>query len=182
MERPDKFLLEWQGKSLLAHCIERAMPQVDELVISANGDPQRLGHENLTVLADRFAPPCGPLGGVLTAMAWAWDTPGRYHWVASFASDTPRFPLDAVAAMRELAEAGDLQVAYPVQQGRAHYTFALWSLSAYPALLKQFEAGERALWRCIKGLRQAPWSCEASGGSFHNVNTLADWQDLLHTP
>ena len=38
----DKALLDLDGRSMLAHVIDRLRPQVRELAINANGDPARL--------------------------------------------------------------------------------------------------------------------------------------------
>lgn len=65
----DKALLPFQGKPLIAHAIEILRPHVDELLVI--GDPGKYGGFGPLALADD-APGLGPLGGILTALRYAW--------------------------------------------------------------------------------------------------------------
>ncbi|MBM3565514.1 MAG: molybdenum cofactor guanylyltransferase MobA, partial [Alphaproteobacteria bacterium] len=48
----DKTLRLLGGRPMLARVIERARPQVGELIINANGDPSRFAAHGLPVVAD----------------------------------------------------------------------------------------------------------------------------------
>ncbi|HSG56658.1 MAG TPA: NTP transferase domain-containing protein, partial [Paracoccaceae bacterium] len=48
----DKALLEVGGKTLLARVIARLAPQVEGMVLNANGDPARFAEFGLPVVAD----------------------------------------------------------------------------------------------------------------------------------
>jgi molybdopterin-guanine dinucleotide biosynthesis protein A len=104
----DKCLVELGGKPLLAHAIERLRPQVDILLLNANGDPARFASFGLKVIADSVEGFAGPLAGILAGMEWAQaHQPGARFIDASVivtvATDTPFFPLDLVARPRETA-------------------------------------------------------------------------------
>ena len=122
----DKCLLGLGGRTVLDHVIERARPQVHALVLNANGDPGRFAAFGLTVAADVIEGFAGPLAGVLTGMEWARANRPDCRWIATFAADTPFFPLDFVArAMRRIAEQG-ADMACASSGGRAHPVFGLW--------------------------------------------------------
>ncbi|MED6310984.1 MAG: NTP transferase domain-containing protein, partial [Pseudomonadota bacterium] len=67
----DKCLREVAGRPLLSHVIERILPQVDHVVLNANGDPERFSEFGLPVIADVVEGNAGPLAGILTGMDWA---------------------------------------------------------------------------------------------------------------
>src|SRR5579863_6790387 len=97
----DKCLRLLADRPILAHVIERARPQVEALVLNANGDPARFAAFGLPVVADDIAGFAGPLAGVLAGLDWAAaNVPGVTH-VASFATDAPFLPRDLVQAFRE---------------------------------------------------------------------------------
>jgi molybdopterin-guanine dinucleotide biosynthesis protein A len=69
----DKCLSALAGKKLLTHAIERLRPQVETLLLNANGDARRFASFGL--IADyasaRIEEFAGPLSGVLAAMEGA---------------------------------------------------------------------------------------------------------------
>ena len=95
----DKCLRPLGGRPILARVIERARPQVEALVLNANGDPARFAGFGLPVVADVGAGFAGPLAGVLTGLEWAAAHRPGCAWVVSIATDTPFFPPDLVARL-----------------------------------------------------------------------------------
>jgi molybdopterin-guanine dinucleotide biosynthesis protein A len=71
----DKCLSALAGKKLLTHAIERLRPQVEMLLLNANGDARRFASFGLPVIADyasaRIEKFARPLSDVLAAMEWA---------------------------------------------------------------------------------------------------------------
>ena len=97
----DKALKALGGKPLLAHVIERLMPQVSDIVINANGNPARFDGFGQPVVADTVEGFVGPLAGVLAGMEWvAANAPGC-EWIVTVATDAPFFPEDLVARLSE---------------------------------------------------------------------------------
>jgi len=122
----DKCLIELRGKPLLDHVIERAGPQVDRLLLSANGDPDRFRGYGLEVIADVVEGYAGPLAGILTGLEWVREHAPEAAWVASFPTDAPVLPMDLVARMlAAIAEQG-ADMACAMSNGRAHPVIALW--------------------------------------------------------
>jgi molybdopterin-guanine dinucleotide biosynthesis protein A len=122
----DKGLRQLAGRPILSRVIDRAAPQVERLVLNANGDPGRFAGYRLPVAADVVDGHPGPLAGVLTGMDWAAAHAPEVHWIASFACDAPFFPSDLVDRLRAAVEAEDADLACAASGGRSHPVFGLW--------------------------------------------------------
>jgi molybdopterin-guanine dinucleotide biosynthesis protein A len=122
----DKTLRRLGDRTILQHVIDRAAPQVERLVLNANGDPERFAAVRLPVAPDVVEGFAGPLAGVLTGMEWAAHHAPEATWLASFACDAPFLPLDLVARLREAAEAEGADLACAASGGRSHPVFGLW--------------------------------------------------------
>ncbi|MGH7038104.1 MAG: molybdenum cofactor guanylyltransferase MobA [Stellaceae bacterium] len=122
----DKMLRELAGVPLLAHVIARLRPQVEALVLNANGDPARFAAFGLPVVGDSIAGFAGPLAGVLAGLDWtAAHRPDCSH-VLSVATDTPFLPRDLAARfVAALTETG-VDLICAASSGRAHPVFGLW--------------------------------------------------------
>lgn len=123
----DKTLRELGGKPMLAHVIDRMKPQVDALLLNANGAPERFDSFDLPVVADTIEGHAGPLAGVLAAMRHAERLKPSVSHVATAASDTPFLPNTLVAALKARADAhSDDTVVLAVSNGHRHPVFGLW--------------------------------------------------------
>jgi molybdenum cofactor guanylyltransferase len=139
----DKNLRLLGGKPMLAHVIERAKPQVDRLVLNANGDPQRFGGFGLPVISDSITGFAGPLAGVLAGLDWAAKHVPEAELVASFATDAPFFPRDLVTRLGVALEEGGFDLACAQSNGQAHPVFGLWPVSLRAALREALAGGLR---------------------------------------
>ena len=134
----DKASLDFGGKSLIAHVVERFEPQVEALAISANGDPNRFARFGLPVLADDASH--GPLSGILQAMLWA--APLGATAIASVPVDGPFLPPDLVPRLCLAAEPSGVAIA--ASGGNWHPTFGLWPVSLAPTLAAFLASGQKA--------------------------------------
>ncbi len=125
----DKALRPLGGRPLLAHAVERAAPQVDRLVLNANGDAARFAGFDLPVVPDVVAGFAGPLAGVLTGMTWAAAHAPGSSWIATFACDAPFFPCDLVARLRDAVAREGADMACAASRGRTHPVFGLWPVT-----------------------------------------------------
>ena len=174
----DKALLQVGGKSLLSRVIARLKPQVNEIVLNANGDPSRFSEFGLPVVADTVEGFAGPLAGVLAGMRWA--APRGYSHVASAAADTPFFPPDLVERLRAAAEAEGQPIALaattdPERGLSDHPTFGLWPVALADDLEASLQAGQRkvVVWTERHGAARAVFD-DAGEYPFFNVNTPDD--------
>ena len=125
----DKGLKRLGGESILARICARVAPQVDALVLNANGDPGRFAALGLPVAADVVADHPGPLAGVLTGMVWAAAAAPGCRYLASFACDAPFVPRDLVARLLEAVRRDGADMACAASMGRTHPVFALWPVA-----------------------------------------------------
>lgn len=130
----DKCLREIGGRPILARIIDRAQPQVDGLVLNANGDPGRFAAFGLPVVADSVPGFVGPLGGILAGLDWAAAHAPRCRWVASFAGDAPFLPRDLVARFHDAVGRESADLACAVSNGQSHPVFGLWRVDLRDAL------------------------------------------------
>ena len=122
----DKCLRDLGGETLLARAIARAAPQVSQLLLNANGDPDRFADYGLTVITDVIDGFAGPLAGVLSGMTWLARHRPQAPWLATFPTDAPFFPTDLVARMQTAVADGRAQLCCATSGGRSHPVFALW--------------------------------------------------------
>lgn len=139
----DKTLRLLAGKPILAHVIERAKPQVDALVLNANGDPARFAPFGLPVIADDITGFAGPLAGVLAGLDWAAQHLPEAELVASFATDAPFLPRDLVRRLAVALEEGGFDLACAQSNGQAHPVFGLWQVSLRDDLRAALKGGLR---------------------------------------
>jgi len=124
----DKTLRVLDGVSLLERVIARLQPQVDALVLNANGDPARFAEFALPVVADSIPDFAGPLAGVLAGLDWAAVHRPDCAFIASVATDAPFLPVDLVARLTAAHKAAEADLACAASAGRAHPVFGLWPL------------------------------------------------------
>lgn len=149
----DKSLRLLAGRPILAHVIERTRPQVEALVLNANGDPARFARFELPIVADEISGFAGPLAGVLAGLDWAAaKVPGVTH-VASFATDAPFLPRDLVPAFREAMRVGIYDLACAASDGRTHPVFGLWPIGLRDELRTALEKGLRKVDQWTAGYR-----------------------------
>jgi molybdopterin-guanine dinucleotide biosynthesis protein A len=132
----DKPLLALDGKPMLARVIERLAPQVERLVLNANGDPARFAAYGLPVVPDTIEGFAGPLAGILAGMRWAKANVPEGRFMVSAAADTPFFPSDLVARLSEGCGNDERTIALAASTGGTHPVFGLWPV----ALADELEA------------------------------------------
>jgi len=124
----DKPMTDLNGRSILDHVLERAMPQCGAMILNANGDPGRFSQMDLPVVPDGVDGFVGPLAGVLAAMDWAALNRPEAAYVMSFAGDAPFIPRDLVARLIKPVAAG-ADMARATSFGQRHPVFALWPVA-----------------------------------------------------
>lgn len=172
----DKGLRLVGGKRLIDHVIARLAPQCGLLALNANGDPARFADLGLPVLADSLPDHPGPLVGVLAGLDWAAEQGAEA--IVTAAADTPFFPSDLVAKLRDAAGPSGLALAATQDATGKLWrqpTFGLWPVALRHDLRAALEGGLRkiVLWTDGHDAGTAAFA-DTPFDPFFNVNTPED--------
>jgi molybdopterin-guanine dinucleotide biosynthesis protein A len=125
----DKGLLDLGGQSMLARVIERLRPQVGDMIINANGDPERFAGFGLPVQPDTLADNPGPLAGVLAGMRWAARNQPTARYILTVSTDAPFLPLDLADCLVDALAGGTGAIALARSDGKLHPVIGLWPVA-----------------------------------------------------
>jgi molybdopterin-guanine dinucleotide biosynthesis protein A len=163
----DKGLLEWKGRPLVEHALDRLRPQVDAIVIGANRNRDAyavLGHAVVVDAAPGFR---GPLAGLAALLA---ASPAE--WVLCVPVDVPGFPLDLGARLRAALAPGDrLAVAHDGRRRQVLCLLAHRGLA--PSAAAALARGDAAVhaWQDAVGVVEVDFADQAD--AFANLNRIA---------
>ncbi len=168
----DKGLQLLRGRPLVAWVLERLMPQVDAIVISANQNLERYAAFGHRVLPDAVSGFAGPLAGLERGLEAA-----AHDLVATAPCDSPFLPTDLVSRLHAaLTEAhADLAVARTGDQ--VHPVFCLCRRSLHPHLRAYLAGGGRKIDAWYADLAVAEVAFDDDADAFSNINTLAELRD-----
>lgn len=168
----EKAFLELASKPVILHVIEQIEPQVDQLVINANGDAARFSEFGLDVVPDVLASLTTPLAGLHAALVFTKKAEAKM--LVTVPSDTPFLPFNLVAKLLEKALVRGAAIAASAEQ--EHYIIGAWKTELLDDL-------ERAIAR-DNVFRVKDWAQRASAQSvvwpvepydpFFNVNAPED--------
>jgi molybdopterin-guanine dinucleotide biosynthesis protein A len=163
---------------LLERVIERLRPQVEALVLNANGDPLRFARFALPVAADSVPGFAGPLAGVLAGLDWAASHRSDCPYVVSVATDAPFLPVDLVARLAEGLDEARADLACAASVGRSHPVFGLWPVRLRDDLRRAVvDQGIRKvdLWTARHKLTTVPFA-DQPVDPFFNANRPEDFE------
>ena len=174
----DKFLREICGKRMLDHVLARLGSQVDQLILSANGNEESLRSCALPIVEDGGYAGCGPLAGILAALRWGEAQFGGDTVLISVPADTPFIPFDlATRLIGPLARNGDAAIAS--SRGRSHYATAAWPVRISAAMENWLQRGRTFAVRDFlrfRGITTVDFS-DAPHDPFFNVNEPLDLEE-----
>jgi molybdopterin-guanine dinucleotide biosynthesis protein A len=130
----DKGLQQLGGKPILQHILDRLTPQVDGVILNANGDPARFAEWNLPVAGDAVDGFVGPLAGVLAGLFWARANRADVTDIVTVPGDGPFLPRDLVARMAAARAQAQADLACAVSAGQAYPVVGLWPVRLYDDL------------------------------------------------
>ncbi|MFN4164846.1 MAG: molybdenum cofactor guanylyltransferase MobA [Ferrovibrio sp.] len=132
----DKSLHMLAGRPILDHILERFSPQVDGVILNANGDAARFARWGLPVAGDAIPDYAGPLAGVLAGTAWAKQNRPDVSDIVTVPGDGPFLPRDLVARMVAARDAAGADLACAVSAGQAYPVVGLWPVRLHDDLRK----------------------------------------------
>ena len=169
----DKGLAPFRGRPMVAHAIERLAPQVDEVLVNANRNPEayaRFGHR---VIADEIPGFAGPLAGFERGLAHA-----RGELVATVPCDSPFLPADLVSRLRAALEAKGADLAVAKTGEQAHPVFCLMRRGVHASLASFLSSGQRKIDKWYSALAVVEVAFDDEAGAFANINTRDELADL----
>ncbi|SLN69715.1 Molybdenum cofactor guanylyltransferase [Oceanibacterium hippocampi] len=175
----DKCLRPLGGRTLLDHVIARARPQVDDLIINANGDPARFARWRMPVAADVVEGFAGPLAGILTGLDWAARATSSFDYVLSLPTDAPLIPADLADGLLAGLRSEAAELACAASDGRSHPVIGLWPVALREALRRAMtEEDIRKIdrWTARYRLATVDWPSEPFD-PFFNANRPADLEE-----
>jgi molybdopterin-guanine dinucleotide biosynthesis protein A len=172
----DKPMRKIAGKTILERVIARLAPQCTELIINANGDPERFAGFGLPVIPDDLADYPGPLAGILVALDWAAANRPDARWILSAAGDCPFLPRDLVSRLETARAAQDAELAVAASGQQTHPVVGLWSVRLRHELREALVVeGLRKIdrWTSRYRIVTVTWPTEPLD-PFFNANTVED--------
>lgn len=125
-----KFLQEIDGKSLLCHIISTIEPQVTDLILNININPEAIGNINIPMVTDSVGGFVGPLSGILTGLEYFIENNVSASHMLSVPTDAPFIPKDLVARLQTgLSDHPERTIVMAESVGRVHPVVALWPLA-----------------------------------------------------
>jgi molybdopterin-guanine dinucleotide biosynthesis protein A len=169
----DKGLQPFRGKPMVAHVVERLAPQVDELLINANRNPEAYGAFGHRVIADEIEGFAGPLAGFERGLAHASG-----QLVVTVPCDSPFLPHDLVMRLRAALEREHAELAVAKTGDQAHPVFCLMRRDVHESLRQFLASGQRKIdkWYSVLKVVEVPFDDEAD--AFLNINTREELRNL----
>jgi molybdopterin-guanine dinucleotide biosynthesis protein A len=163
----DKGLQLLRGKPLAQWAIERLAPQVDEVLINCNQNPEAYARFGRRLVPDEVGGFAGPLAGLHAGLKAA-----AHPLVATVPCDSPFLPLTLVSTLLDSLEDRDLAVAKTGDQ--AHPVFALVRKNVLQNLERFLAEGGRKIDAWYASLRTVEVRFDDEADAFRNINTLEE--------
>lgn len=169
MGEADKGWIQLAGRPLVQHVLDRLVPQVDDIVISANRSLERYRTLGYAVVRDVYQGFAGPLAGLHAALPHV-----RHDTVAAVPCDCPQLPLDLVARLREALESQRVDVVVAKSGDRVQPVVCLCRRSVWRSLDAFLASGGRKVESWYTSLPHAEVSFDDQPAAFRNVNAPQD--------
>jgi len=161
----DKGLVEYQGKPLIQHVLDKITPQVDSVMINANRNHESYATFGYEIISDDLSDFQGPLAGFAIAMQAS-----KTDFILTMPCDGPHLPDDYVERLSTATK--DNKTIVVAHDGkRLQPVHALIPASLIDSLLKFLESGDRKIdrWYAQNEMVTADFSDQPN--VFFNVNT-----------
>jgi molybdopterin-guanine dinucleotide biosynthesis protein A len=172
----DKALIKIGGKPILDRVLAILRPACRQIVLNANGDPQRFAAYGFPVIPDRVPDFAGPLAGILAGLDWAAENAPGIEWMVSVPGDCPFLPADIVARLHQAQHAQGKPIASAQSGVWRHPVVALWPLYLRDGLrqaLVEEKLHKIEVWTARHGVALTTWP-DKPVDPFFNVNTPED--------
>ena len=169
----DKGLQPFRGKPMVAHVLERLAPQVTEVLINANRNPDEYARFGYRVIADEIEGFAGPLAGFERGLAHA-SSP----LVVTAPCDSPFLPADLVARLHAALLMTNAQLAVAKTGSQAHPVFSLMRRDVHESLRDFLSSGQRKIDKWYAALKVVEVAFDDEADAFLNINTREELSTL----
>jgi molybdenum cofactor guanylyltransferase len=174
----DKALIKIGRSTILDRVLATLSGQCVDIIINANGDPQRFADTGCTVVPDNVPDFAGPLAGILAGLDWLAAQNNGVEWLLSVPGDCPFLPDDLVERLHEARR--KMGTGVPLACARSgewrHPVVGLWPLALRADLRKALvdeDLRKMEVWTARHGIAIAEWP-DKPIDPFFNVNTPED--------
>jgi len=163
----NKGLLPWNNRPMVDWVIDVVRKQVDEIVISANGDIDQYQARGYTVVSDEMENYSGPLAGIASCFAQAHG-----ELILTAPCDMPLLPANLVFRLLTSLQQSGADVALANDGAHAQYLVALYRRSALETLPVALHDGVRAVRHYLDRLNTTVVDFSDQAHCFDNLNSL----------
>lgn len=165
LEGQDKGLIQLGKQPLIEHVINRLRPQLDEILINANRNPDSYQQFGYPVVADTLPDFAGPLAGLLTGLQNV-----KNDWLVSVPCDNPWLPANLVAKLVQAATQQQCLLAVACCKGQLQSVYCLLHRSLQTSLAEYLAGGQHKVQEWV----QQQQHCVVDfpdAHEFENINT-----------
>jgi molybdopterin-guanine dinucleotide biosynthesis protein A len=162
----DKGLKPLRGRAMVEWVLERLVPQVDEVLINANQNPDVYGQLGHRVIPDVIGGFAGPLAGLHRGLREA-----THELVATVPCDSPFLPTDLIARLRAALDQQEAEIAVAKTGDQPHPVFCLCRKGVGPSLGDFLAGGGRKIDAWYSRLKVVEVLFDDQPDAFSNINT-----------
>ncbi|HSH98938.1 MAG: molybdenum cofactor guanylyltransferase MobA [Methylophilaceae bacterium] len=166
MDGVDKGLVNFNGKPMVQHVLERLTPQVDQILISANREIAQYEAFGYPVIQDDIAGFAGPLAGLQKGLQVADSA-----YVITVPCDSPLMPANLAARLMNSLIKHDADLAVVKTGQQTQPVFCLYRTSVLPSLVEYLQNGGRKIEDWQNSLEAISVSFSDNAKAFSNINT-----------
>jgi molybdenum cofactor guanylyltransferase len=182
MDSRDKGLVDFRGKPMAQHALERLAPQVSSIIVNANRNLDEYRALGSAVISDDVSGFAGPLAGLHAGMracahGVASGAASNSELIVTVPCDSPFLPLDLVAKLVDSLLHENADIAVAESEGQLQPVFALYKISLLNSLEKFLSDGGRKIDKWYEQHTTVAVNFEDER-AFANINTIAELQAL----
>jgi molybdenum cofactor guanylyltransferase len=169
----DKGLIEFAGKPMISHVLDRLHPQVDEILINANRETERYAAFGYPIIRDEIAGYAGPLAGLHSGMCAA-----QHEFVMTIPCDSPFLPTDLASRLMQSLVNSNAELAVAKTGTQAQPVFCLCRKSLKANLQNFIQNGGRKIDAWYGALKVVEVAFDDQPEAFANINTPEELKSL----
>lgn len=164
----DKSWMQYHGKTMIEHVLQRLSPQVAHVLVSANrniGLYQQLG---CSVVSDELPGHPGPLAGIAVALA-SCET----DWLLVTACDAPNIPGDLAQRLWQAIQCceTDVKLAYVHDGQQTQHLFMLVHRDCLGSVEQALKQDQHKVMRWVNSQKPVEVDFSDQPNAFININT-----------